>query len=267
MSTFRMLAVGLCVLVALGGSARAYGEEKWDASYDLKHEDDGVKGHETATDLHLKYALDDGESVSEAKADGADGTKTHGEEGTEPNTLRTATLEWDFDPGIARGSSVKIKIKASGSKLSLIQAWWTYASGRGGSVLSVGPDLDSDTCTLLLSNNSEEAVDGTVAFATTSTRIPIENLNFGEVAGFLPTETISLAAGESVELVPPSCDQVLLMEVAITGADSGLQLNSIFQHIPAVIVPAVSQWGLVGVALATIAGGLIILRRRFGTVG
>lgn len=255
-----LVALGLGVLVTSSAAARA-ADDEWDSSYDLEHVDDEIAGHETATDLHLKYTLDDGESVTEATADGADATITHTDEGTLPNTTRTATLEWDFSPGIARGSKVKIKIKAGGSTLSLGQAWWTYGEDRGGSLLSVGPDLDLDTCELLLSNNSEEAIDGTVAFATRSFPIPLASLNFGNVPGFLPAEPISLVVGESVILVPPACDQVLLMELSITGADSLLQQNTIYQHTANPGIPALSNWGLAALTLLLIGAGTIVMRR------
>ena len=226
----------------------------WDEGQDIDHCNDHVEGHENATDLHMKFELDKGKRVTEATADGEDGTVEHddGEKST------SATLRFDFDPAIARGAKVKVKIKAGGDKLSLVQCWWTYAVGRGASLLSVGPEMDSETETLLLLNSSEEAISGTVAFATRDAPVDLVDLEFGGLAGFGGPIPINVASEDSVVLSPPAFSAVLLMEVAVQGDVTGEARDAIFQYVTDSPVPTTSQWGLIILALLLLTAGKVV---------
>lgn len=253
----------ILALAALLGAASAT-FAGWDFNHDIKHEDDGVTGHENATDFHLVIPVDAGATVTTATASDGSQTSTGTATYSETGGQRTATIDWTFSPAIPRGTTVTFKVEADGTACAPNDAYWTYAGGRGGSILSVGPDYDPGSGTIEWRNGNTVPTQGTVQFASQVTPYGIDLLRYGTLPGFGPPQNFNLAPGGSTvfgSLPPIPVGGVLLVQFAAQGS-TGEPRFGVYQYHADAGIPALSPWGLAVIgAGVVIIGSMLIFRR------
>jgi len=261
-----LFTIGFLLLAVTFGGIASPARAGWDFDHKIKHEDDGNVDHACATDFHLEIPVG-ASDVTEATAtatqpnQSSTGTVTYSGAGA----ARIAKIDFTFDPCIDRGEEIDVKVKATGKGIAPTEAYWTYSTGRGGSILMAGVERDGLTG-FIMRNSTASPLVGEVRFATLTTPYPIEALQFGHVPGLGAPQPINLPPGGSVPLaamVPETYGHAVVFQVAGQGSGPD-SLRGVLQYIHIASEPGVSAPGLFLLAALMLAGGaaLVFARRK-----